>query len=253
MITLQGTDMYKNLILVLMVFCSSCLAVQAQSITLATLDWPPYIGPAVRNNGYVTEIVNTAFAHSGDKTEIEYMPWARAVKETTEGRFDGLFPEYYSQERESTHVFSEPFPGGPVGFMKRLDRKISYSSLRDLSKYNIGVVRGYINTVAFDNADYLNKEVATSDTINLKKLIRNRVDLIVIDKFVARHILEREFGGDICVVEFMEPALESKNLYIAFSRKAPDYQSKIDAFNQGLRKIKKNGELDRILRKHNFL
>jgi polar amino acid transport system substrate-binding protein len=62
----------------------------------------------------------------------------------------------------------------------------------ELQSKRIGVVRGYINTKMFDLATYLDKHEATTDHINLKKLYFKRLDLIVIDKNVADHLIEKK-------------------------------------------------------------
>lgn len=227
-------------------------ALGQQQVTLATLDWPPYIGPTLQNNGYVTEVVESAFNQVGYTADIEFMTWARAEHVTTEGYKDALFPEYFGLERTVTHTFSDPFPGGPVGFLKRIDRDISYQSLEDLTGYRIGVVRGYINTEEFDSAEFLTKEPVSSDLLNLRKLLRDRLDLVVIDKLVAQYILKKEMPDQYLMLEFIEPALENKDLYVAFSKQADGYQEKLEAFNKGLNLLKENGQLEAILARHGF-
>ena len=72
-----------------------------------------------------------------------------------EGKADGLFPAYRNKEREEKYVFTEPYTSGLVGFFKLKGSKITYSTLKDLTPYRIGIVRGYANTPEFDAADYL--------------------------------------------------------------------------------------------------
>ena len=240
---------------IFIVLCFSVLSSQiinAQTVTLATVDWPPYIGPGLKNDGYVTEIVDAAFQQVGMQTDIKYMAWARAVLVTKEGEIDGLFPAYYNADRTVTHAYSNPFPGGPLGFMRRFDKEIQYGSLRDLENLRIGVVRGYVNTKEFDEAEFLDKHPVQSDLLNLRKLVRDRLDLVVIDKIAALYMMQQNMPAQQKMIEFVEPPLEVKNLYIAFSRKTPDYEAKLKAFNSGLAAIEANGELDRILAASGF-
>ncbi|RDH44786.1 hypothetical protein B9G39_15840 [Zooshikella ganghwensis] len=152
-------------------------------------------------------------------------------------------------------------PGGPVGFYKRRDRDIKFSSdpqknlskaLQDLKEYKFGVVRGYINTKEFDDADYLKKEESISDNVNLKRLYKDRVQLIFIDKYVAQYIIATRYPWYSLELEFMNPALEIKELYIVFSKKAEDYQKKLALFNSGLKQIKEDGTMEEIMSKHGF-
>ncbi|OHD12754.1 MAG: hypothetical protein A2Y34_14335 [Spirochaetes bacterium GWC1_27_15] len=247
-----------NLILAFIVI-SFFVFSQNKIVYLVTLDWPPYISstakdssPQLANYGYVAEIAYEAFKKAGYELKIDFKPWERAVKEATDGDYDGLFPEYYGEERKKDFVFSDPFPGGPLGFYKRKDFKIKFSSLKDLKDYKIGVVRGYINTVEFDNATYLQKEDVVDDETNIKKLYFGRINLIVIDKFVGEYLIKTKFPNYYDELEFLEPPLEVKDLYIVFSKKSKDYQQKLKDFNKGLAEIKKSGLIDKILKKQGF-
>lgn len=236
----------------------------ANSVTLSTLEWEPYIGKNVNgkgDKGYVYDIVKAAFEASGYSVDIQFFPWARAVSNAETGKHDGVFPEYNVET--TWGQLSSPFPGGPIGLYKRKELKVAYKvspqeptqteALKGLKTYKFGVVKGYTNTESFDKADFLKKSEATSDSQNLKKLHSKRVDLVVIDKFVARALLGTpELQSISDDLEFMEPALEDKSLFINFSKNAPDYEKKLAAFNQGLASIIADGKLNAILAKYGF-
>lgn len=234
---------------------------QTKVVKLTTIDWEPYIGQSLPDNGYVYELVETAFKKSGYQIRVLFVPWARALLMAQRGEVDAVFPEYYSSAREKEFVFSDPFLGGPVGFYKRKDSLIEYqvdprvnqeAALLALSGYKFGVVRGYLNTDTFDRADFLLKEDVVDDFTNLKRLYHNRIQLIFIDKFVAEYLLTRKMPDYVNQLEFMEPPLEIKHLYLAFSTKAPDYEKKRQAFNHGLKLTTQDGTLQRIYAKHGF-
>lgn len=246
--------MLKKCILTFLGFLLALSSLQAEDrpVRLASLDWAPYIGKNLPDQGYIAVIAREAFKRMGHKVEIAFLPWARALEESRKGYYDGLFPEYYSESRKKEYVFSNKFPGGPIGFYKRKESNISYKTLEDLKPYSIGVVRGYINTEAFDKADYLTKDPASSDEINIKKLERLRLDLIVIDKFVAAYIISNKYPAFLDKLEFLEPPLEVKPLYIAFSKQSEGYEKRVKRFNQGLKEIYDDGTMDKILEKYGF-
>jgi ABC-type amino acid transport substrate-binding protein len=230
-----------------------------KSVKLATLAWEPYVGPDLPNKGYAAEVVTEAFKRSGYTTDIRFYPWARAVMTAEHGESDGIFPEYFDERRKQNFVFSDPFPGGPVGLYKRRDTAAAYSvnpqlnpteALRGLQDFRFGIVRGYINTVEFDNAAFLRKEEVFSDELNLKKLYNGRIQFMFIDKLVAEYLTSHKFPEYEEALEFMEPPLEYKMLYIAFSRQTPAYQEKLAAFNAGLQQITSDGTLARIMKQH---
>jgi ABC-type amino acid transport substrate-binding protein len=209
----------------------------------------------------VAHLVREAFEAEGATVNNQFLPWARALKNAQKGLSVGLYPEYFDKSRETDFVFSDPFPGGPVGLLKRTDDPITFThsplsspdnAFKALQPYTFGVVRGYINTQAFDDANYLKKYETASDSHNLKLLHLGRVDLVFIDKVVANYLIETEFPHLKGKVEMMEPMLEYKQLYIAFSKSHPQYQSALSQFNSGLNKLKQSGRLNELLSLYNI-
>lgn len=247
------------LIFLAMLLTVASAGANPKTVKLATLAWEPYVGPDLTNNGYASEIVVEAFKRSGYTTQISFYPWARAVKMAEYGMTDAIFPEYFDESRKTQFIFSEPVPGGPVGLYNRKDTEAAYpvnpqidqiEALRGLEGFRFGVVRGYINTAEFDAAKFLRKEEVFSDELNFKKLYNGRIQFMFIDKFVAEYLLKHKFPEYEAELEFMQPPLENKLLYIAFSKEAADYQDKLAAFNSGLQQITDDGTLARIMKQH---
>ncbi|HMV80119.1 MAG TPA: transporter substrate-binding domain-containing protein [Leptospiraceae bacterium] len=231
-------------------------------INLATLEWLPYVGEELENKGYVTELVKEVFQSQGITADIQFLPFARILNMAKEGRIDGYFPEYMNEENKEIYYYSDPYPGGDIGFLKL--KKGAYESdsfketkdFHSLEKFRIGVVRGYVNTAAFDKADYLKKEEAASDLLNLKKLVFGRVDMIVIDRNVSEYLASRylgQYNADQSSLQFIEPGLDYKELYTCFSKKSEYGQYYTQKFNSGLSHLKNTGKLKEILDRNNFL
>lgn len=251
----------KILLFGIFLSCSLNCDASDKQVTLATLEWPPYIGKKLPKKGYVHEIISSVFERSGYDITIQFYPWARALHLAKSGAVDGLMPEYFDESRLNNFVFSSPIPGGPVGFYKRKKDKIVFTvnpknepekALLGLKGLSFGIVRGYINTKAFDEADYLLKDPVVDDDLNLKKLFSKRIDLIFIDKYVARYLITEKYPWMWDSLEFMEPELETKNLYIAFSKKSAGYEQKLKDFNATLKTMEMTGELKDIILNHGF-
>jgi polar amino acid transport system substrate-binding protein len=249
----------RIIIAFLLVIAVATKCVGQDTVKLATCEWDPYIGSTTPDNGYVAEVVTEALKRVNYSTQITFLPWARAVSQAGCGDFDGVFPEYLNESRTSKFVYSDPFPGGPVGLYKRKDNNAVYSispqqdptkALRSLQDYKFGVVRGYINTAEFDQASFLRKEPSNNDTNNLRMLYNRRVDFIFVDKLTAEYIISSKFPHYQAELEFMPPAFETKSLHIAFSKQAADFKGKINAFNSGLEQITKDGTLAKIIIKY---
>jgi ABC-type amino acid transport substrate-binding protein len=221
-------------------------------VHLVTLEWEPYIGTRMPQQGYTAQLVRAAFADQGMDVRIEFYPWARALHLARTGAVDGLVPEYFDAGRESEFVYSAPFPGGPLVLYRRRGDAVAFAfdpvrqadaALRALKGKRFGVVRGYVNTPAFDAADYLAKEEASDDATNLRKLVYGRIDLAVIDRRVAEHLVRTDYPQYADRIEPIEPALDEKPLYIAFSRKSPRQREALAAFNRGLAAMRADGRL----------
>lgn len=236
---------------------------QAQNtIRLATSEREPYIGMNLPNNGYVYELVTEAFQRVGYEVDIAFYPWARAVRNVEKGQQDGLLPVYYDESLAEEMVFSDPFPGGTIGLLKKKTTNVNYivepgdtqtDRLRRLQDFVFGVVRGSVNTPEFDAADFLRKDVVTTDAQNLLKLLKGRVDFIVIDKYTAADIMVNTLPHLIGQLEFMNPPLSEKSFHIAFSKNSPGYQQRLNDFNRGLQAVRNDGTLEKILYKHGLL
>lgn len=228
--------------------CSTVMA--GETIKLASLEWEPYIGPKMPDNGYVAEIMNEAFKKTGKTVQIDYLPWARAVKMAKDGDYADYMPEYYSEDLKKDFILSAPLPGGPLGFFKKKASKITFKTLEDLKPYTIGVVRGYVNTAEFDSAAYLKKDEATDNLMNFRKLIAGRFELIICDKYVGEHILKTELKENFEEIEFVEPGLEKKDLYLCISKALPNGQKIVDEFNTSIKQMTDDGTMKKILEKH---
>jgi ABC-type amino acid transport substrate-binding protein len=234
-------------------------ATQAKTVRLATLDWEPYIGRKLPDQGYTAALIREAYRDQGWTVQIEFYPWARALHLARTGEVDGLMPEYFNSSRKNEFMYSFPFPGGPLVLYKRRDEPIAFSTdphtdqdraLRALQDKRFGVVRGYLNTPVFDAAKYLHKEAANDDATNLRKLVYKRVDLAVIDRRVAEYIIRTQYPAYAGKIEPMEPALADNSLFIAFSLKSANHGEARAAFNRGLTAMKKDGRIDALYAKY---
>lgn len=221
-------------------------------VQLATLDWKPYVSEELPNGGLTTEVVREAFRRAGFRVEIHVMPWIRVLAEVEKGSFDAMYPAYHSKTRARVYALSDPIATGPLVLCKRSDRSIRYRSFEDLKPFRIGVVRGYVNTPEFDAADDLQKEIVNSDKQNLLKVLTGRIDLAVIDKYTARHIIETTIPRAKGKLDFLEPPLEVKTLHVGFCRERRGCFERLKAFNRALDEMKRDGSVQDIYAKRGF-
>ncbi len=243
---------YVKAVLTSTLLCLVYAHAHASEINLVTVDYSPFYGPSLTNEGPITEIVTESFKKVGYQVSVKYVPWARAMADAKAGKADGLHGGWYSKEREQWFVYSDKLPGNEIVLFKRKGTEPqSFTSYADLQSYKIGVVRGYRNPSEFDAAN-LHVEEANSDTLNLAKLAKNRVDLILVDRALAKYILANELTEYADELEAVDPPLDILPLYILFSKETDDYQSKVNDFNKGLKALTEEGGVDEIMKRHNL-
>jgi polar amino acid transport system substrate-binding protein len=223
--------------------CSPSLAV-GEIIRVSTLNWPPYTGKDLPLGGATTDVVRAAFEKVGHEIEVKYRPWKRAIDMAKKGT-DGViayFPGYHCRHREG-FVASEPIGNGPLGFAEHVDAPMTWESLDDIGdqQLKIGTVLGYANTDEFDakvGTGYILAIPTNDDTSNLKKLLRKRIDAVVIDKLVLEYLkaTEASLKGGKDKLRFNAKPLEDKTLYLCF-RDDKEGRTLKHIFNAGLEQI----------------
>lgn len=262
----------------IVLLCGTTLFAEQKVVTLATLEWEPYVGSEMPYKGLTAEIVSESFKKAGYKVNFTFQPWTEGMTAARKGDVDGIFPAYFDESRATEFVYSEKLVESPLGLYKKssktlpggpgawgeLDKKgpdIAYQvdprinqteALKGLKAFTFGVVAGYVNTPEFDAADFLTKVEAANDEENLKNLFEDKVQFIVIDRYVAKNILVKNYPWQLDEFEFMEPPLEKKPLYVIFSKAVKDHEQKLKDFNAGLALVKADGLLKQIMRKYGF-
>lgn len=225
---------------------------QEKVVKLTSLEWPPFSGEKLQQNGAFTAVVRAAYEAMGYKIEVKFLPWNRAmqlVKDKSE--YVGYFPEYDAVSIRTDYHLSSPMGSSPIGLAQRNDKKVTWSTLGDLKAYTIATQDGYTNTEEFDKMaaeKKLNIDVNVDETTCLRKLAAGRVDLSVIDKNVMAYLLKNESSlkGVAEKLTFNEKILAEKELFIAFRK--DEEGKKMDAIlKEGLAKIDVKAVMDKYL------
>lgn len=231
-------------LLLLLLSISLCqLSWAEKTINLTSLEWPPYSGKNLPQQGASVAVASAAFQAMGYKLVVDFFPWSRAVKlaQTPESKYAGYFPEYYSDAVAKDFTYSDAMGSGPLGFAEQSKSPVSWNQLSDLKGKRIGTVQDYVNTTEFDTMvakGELKASTVISDANNLRKLINNRLDLAVIDQNVMTYLFKTDklLKGKEKLASFQSTLLEDKKLYICFKNNKQG-KALADIYNQGLKKI----------------
>lgn len=219
-------------------------------LRLACLEYPPYVGAELPSKGYVSEIVTRALDHAGYRSEIQIYPWERAFEFGKAGKVDGVFTVWHRKEREEWFFYSAALPANEIGFFQRRDANISFETLKDLAPYTIGTVRGYSNPPEFTKADFLKKSPGKDDEQNLRKLLAGRLDLVLIDRGVAEHLIRTHFADRKGEIVWIDRPIERLPQHVVFPKKSKAAAEVRRRFDAALAELRANGVVMKILEKH---
>lgn len=184
-----------TIFLVIGLFATAARATEPLYFT--SLEWPPYVGARLPQDGLAGQRLHQAMALMGRQAQIDYYPWRRALRLVrAESPYVGYLPEYASPRLNKHFYCSDPLMSAPLGLAQRRDQpQLHWQQLIQLQPYRIGVVAGYVNTEYFDtlaSAGLLHTDAANSDRGNLRKLAAGRIDLAVVDPRVFHYLLRED-------------------------------------------------------------
>ncbi|MBE0495671.1 MAG: transporter substrate-binding domain-containing protein [Campylobacterales bacterium] len=223
-------------------FLLSVSLVCAQTIKMTSLEWPPYSGKELPEQGLSVAIAKRAFAAMGYTLEMDFYPWRRALLLAGNSEeYHGYLPEYRALELDSACLFSHSMGKSHLGMVERKNKPLAWESVADLGHYTIGTVQGYVNTHAFDtmaNQGLLRTEASVSDVLNIKKVLSERIDAAIIDRDVLAYFLATDstFADQGNLLQFHSKLLEEKDLHACFQKNEKG-RHLAHIFNQGLEKI----------------
>ncbi|PWQ99651.1 substrate-binding periplasmic protein [Leucothrix arctica] len=242
----------KSVLLALSLSISfSAIANEITSVIAGNGEYAPYSGKKLRNGGIITNITTSAFAEVGVSVDYEYTSWTRVMDLTKSAKFD-LTPGWRkNKEREKTLLFSDPIIDDEIYFFHLKSLDFDWTNLFDLDQYDIGSVRTYFYGDEFKRQTEngrLKNQKTSDDLYNFKKLLRKRIDIMPVSRFVGKNILRTKFQAwENDAVTFHPKPVYSSSLYLLVSKKHPNGQEIINTFNEGLKKLKASGKYQKIL------
>lgn len=232
---------------ILLLFSAS---LSATTLTAAQDPWPPFVTETSKlGSGISVDLLKAAMKTQGYEINFRTLPWSRALDEVSKGRIDLLPATWFTKERTSFLIYSEPYLSNELKFIKRANDSFEYSGLSSLDGKTVGIVRGYGYGDAFLNATNFKKPEAGDLVSNLKKLLAKRIDLTLEDRLVALSIMKKA-GLNQSDFAFTKEALSKNPLHVTSGKANANGQNYIDAYNKGLAEIKANGTFDAILSKY---
>lgn len=225
---------------------------QTKTIRFVTLNWEPYYGKDLMNNGYCSDIVRAACKRAGYDITIDFVPWKRALYEARNLYFDALLGIFYSDERSEWLYYSDSFSESEMVLFALQGREISWEVIKDLKPYRIGIENGYAYSPEFDAADFLQKKSVRKLELNINNLLEGRIDLIAASQKRLLFWVNANQPEIRRQLRIVPKPISSNKLYVAFPKAHPKAKTYVEAFNEGLRQIRNDNTYETILATHGF-
>lgn len=215
-------------------------------LRLACNDFPPHkieTPGADGLRGFDVDIIDEALRRVGWVAEISFLPWKRALEFAIRGDIDGLCSCSYTPEREATLVFSAELGAVSVGLFAREAAALSgIAAIEDLKGRKVAVVGGYNLEGELSAAGAL-VTPASSDKNALDMLLGGNIDLLYGYELTTRHFMRGRTAEP--AVDYLE--MHRNPYHFCLSRKLPKAEETMAEFNRGLKEMRADGTIARIL------
>jgi len=235
------------LLAVLFMVCTSSFA--STKLKVAYGDYPPYYGKGLDSKGPIAELVVEAFQFSNIEVEFHHLSWQDSLGKLKTGELDALFSAWKRKDRESWLAYSEAIAVDHLVLLNRKSNRKQFNNLSNIIQQRFGVVSGYqLPAQIGKNANIVARYKTEKE--NLKALSNGNIDTLLIDKRVAQHLICHDLTTENSVIEWFDTFTFKETQHLVVSKKVPNYQTLINAFNQGLQHLKNTGKLQAIISKH---
>ena len=208
-----------QLLTALLLVCLS-MAARAEKLRIVTEPWAPYV---YEENGKMLgldyETTAIVFKRLGIDVEWQFLPWKRCLVMLEQGLADGALDIFHSDERDALLLYpSEPLSEVEFVMFYANARPYPFRTLDDLGGLTVGTSPGYLYSQAFRESPLFKRETAPTHEANFGKLQLGRIDLLITDRRVGRHVLKQMQLGDQITENPM--VVSRQNQYLAVRRNA---------------------------------
>ncbi len=239
---------FKLLLAVLFSFLNTVAL--AEKLVVVADEWPPFSGERLPNKGISPHIIKTVLEKAGYEIDIKILPWARIMHGSKNGEFDIIGSLFYSEELLPYMDYSDSYYDTDIVFVKKKGSNISYKDLDSLRPYKIAVGDGFLYEPEFDQANYLNKVVATTTLQCIQLVAFGRADITLDSIDVLKYTIENDAKEVKSDLEYIPKKLTTQPLYMAVNNQLKNHKKIIDDFAKTLRLMKKDGSYHKLLKAH---
>lgn len=222
-------------------------AMAPPAVQLCVTEFPPFNSQALPRHGPLIEIAVEAFRRSGSAVEVQFLPWARLMKEAEEGKC-AVLGLWRNEARDQLFDYSQAIMQMELGYFGKRSVALDPSNSKAASKPSICTQRGSYLSPAIQQLDLHFEPVLDLPTC-LRMLAKGRVDLAYGNKTLGLHFLHQAANQELATeLEWKAPALENKDHLLAVRKTDPRSERILRDFNRGLASMRSDGSYKAILK-----
>lgn len=224
---------------------------ERDKLIFASSLYPPFID--IENEkpcGIDVDMVNEIYRRNNIDIEIYITSFNTSIEMLRGGIVDIVPNLSINKEREIFMDFSDNYGiSAKYVFIANNNNTITVNKYEDIKNYRVAVM-GYSYNSKFDVDKSIVKDENEKEDVMFKKLMKNQVDLILMNEYVARSIINKyNINNSVRIMNFAFEDASAQDSRIGFA-KSKKLNKYIDIFNKGLAEIKNDGTLSKIESKY---
>ena len=226
------------------------LEVDQMSIVLDANEAPPFFSKDLPHNGMAGEIIYEVSKAAGIKSEINFKPLSRMIKEDENNDLGN--PAFFinNQDFASIITIAQYYSSFYYYSDSKNDKQVSIESLSDLKGSKIGILKGSLMETLFFEEKGVEFETSYSQESLFKKLKLKRLDYVLEVRVVGEHIISKLFPSEKENFIAVEIKKSVNPISIMLSEEQKDVKLIAQAYRRGLKKIIDNGVYEKVLNRY---
>ncbi|WP_027708200.1 substrate-binding periplasmic protein [Zooshikella ganghwensis] len=224
----------KKILLAYFMFASFS-AVGNETWLITSLNWEPYSGDEMTNQGNSIQKLRNILKKDGITLNVEFYPWKRAQEMALKKGYIGYYPAWPEEVGEG-FVASKPVDWSEISVLKRTGATVEFSSIDELfERYDVGIVKSYVypNEISQAMKKYPSHvEGASNEMSLLKKISKGRNNVAITDPNVMLYLADK---NGILNIELVKTLMQ-KELVVAL-RNDDENKARIERINKLLSEI----------------
>lgn len=214
--------------------------------------YAPFAGPGLPRRGMTTEIVERVAEEAGWTIAVDFEDWERAREAAAAGDFAATYPWVKTDFRHRDFVFSDPLYSMPVMIFTRAGADLEFNALNDLRGTVACKAAGYYRSDIKElvAAGFTDLVEAPTLAACFERVAAGEADFVTVNRYTGWQTIDglEALGREDFTM--LGQAIAEVDLHLMVPRSTRTPQTRVNAFDRRLEKLRASGELQAIQERH---